>query len=181
MPVQEPGVRRARPLPYQPDAFGTAVGGEVRLSLLNSGSESAHLALYPQAGEFAFPVHFDVRSAEDFAVPFGDSYRFTVIGPNGFRREFAGTRGESVSVSSSVHGHSRVLTVTLANSGPSDATFSISGDGRDFRVVVRPGKRRPVPWLTEFRHGWYDLAVTCGAVHRRLAGHVENGRESISG
>ncbi|GAA1297792.1 phosphocholine-specific phospholipase C [Saccharothrix xinjiangensis] len=181
MPGQEPGVRPARALPYQPDAFGVVSGGEVRLTMVNSGAESAHLALYPYAGEFEFPAHFDVRSSEDFAVPFGDSYRFTLIGPNGFRREFAGTRGESVSASSSVHGHSRVLSVTLANSGTSDATFSITGDGRDFKVAVRPGRRRLVPWLTEFRHGWYDLVVTCGAFHRRLAGHVENGRESISG
>lgn len=67
-------------------------------------------------------MHFDVRSATDFAVPFGASYRFTLIGPNGFRREFAGTRGESVSVESSVHGHSRVPTVTPANSGTAGTT-----------------------------------------------------------
>ncbi|WP_158852319.1 phosphocholine-specific phospholipase C [Saccharothrix deserti] len=181
MPEQEPGVRPARPLPYQPDASGSVVGGEVRLALRNSGDESVHLALYPYAGEFEFPVHFDVRSSVDFAVPFAERYRFTVVGPNGFRREFGGVRGESVAVESSVHGHSGVLSVTLANSGTSDVTFSVVGDGRDFKVTVRPGKRRLVPWLTAFRHGWYDLTVSSEGFHRRLAGHVENGRASISG
>ncbi|ONI90230.1 hypothetical protein ALI22I_12975 [Saccharothrix sp. ALI-22-I] len=181
MPEQEPGVRPARPLPYQPDACGVVVGGEVRLALRNSGDESVHLALYPYAGEFEFPVHFDVRSSVDVAVPFGERYRFTVVGPNGFRREFGGVRDESVAVESAVHGHSRVLSVTLANSGTSDVTFSVVGDGRDFKVTVRPGKRRLLPWLTAFRHGWYDLAVSCDGFHRRLAGHVENGRESVSG
>ncbi|MFD0206602.1 MULTISPECIES: phospholipase domain-containing protein [Saccharothrix] len=81
-----------------------------------------------------------------------------------------------------MHGHSRVLSVTLANSGAEDVTFAVVGDGRDFKVAVRPGKRRLVPWLTAFRHGWYDLTITAdGGFHRRLAGHVENGRESVSG
>ncbi|MBB5804460.1 hypothetical protein F4560_004228 [Saccharothrix ecbatanensis] len=172
-----PGWRPARPLPYQPDASGVVVGGEVRLGLRNSGDESVHLALCPDAGD---AVHFDVRSSVEFAVPFEREYRFAVVGPNGFRREFAGVRGESAVVESSVHGHSRVLSVTLGNSGPSDVTFSVVGDGRDFKVTVRPGKRRLVPWLTEFRHGWYDLTVSAGAFRRRLAGHVENGRESVA-
>ncbi|WP_447003159.1 phospholipase domain-containing protein [Saccharothrix isguenensis] len=172
-----PGRRPARPLPYQPDASGAVLGGEVRLGLRNSGDESVHLVLYPQVGE---AVHFDVRSSAEFVVPFEGEYRFAVVGPNGFRREFAGARGESAAVESSVHGHSRVLSVTLANSGPSDVTFSVVGDGRDFKVAVRPGKRRLVPWLTGFRHGWYDLTVSAGTFHRRLAGHVENGREGVA-
>ncbi|WP_051772709.1 phospholipase domain-containing protein [Saccharothrix sp. NRRL B-16314] len=172
-----PGWRPARPLPYQPDASGAVVGGEVRLGLRNSGDESVRLALHPHAGD---AVHLDVRSSVEFAVPFEHEYRFAVVGPNGFRREFAGTRGEHAAVESSVHGHSRVLSMTLANAGPADVTFSLVGDGRDFKVTVRPGKRRLVPWLTAFRHGWYDLTVSSGAFRRRLAGHVENGRESVA-
>ncbi|MEU4767173.1 alkaline phosphatase family protein [Actinosynnema sp. NPDC023794] len=176
---QEPGARPARPLPYQPDASGAAVGGEVRLELRNSGHESVHLALYPHAGEFEGPAHFDVRSSVDVVVPFEDRYRFTVVGPNGFRREFAGVRGESAAVESSAH--SRMVSITLANSGTSDVTFAVVGDGRDFTVPVRPGRRRLVPWLTAFRHGWYDVTITSdGGFHRRLAGHLENGRESVS-
>ena len=105
-------MRPARPLPYQPDASGVVVGGEVRLALRNSGDESVHLALFPHAGEFEAPAHFDVRSSVDVTVPFDGRYRFTVVGPNGFRREFAGARGESVAVESSTHGHSRVLSMT---------------------------------------------------------------------
>ncbi|MEV1120592.1 alkaline phosphatase family protein [Actinosynnema sp. NPDC049800] len=176
---QEPGVRPARPLPYQPDVSGAAVGGEVRLELRNSGDESVHLALHPHAGEFEGPVHFDVRSSVDVVVPFEGRYRFTVVGPNGFRREFAGARGESVALATSAH--SRMVSITLANFGPSDVTFAVVGDGRDFKVAVRPGRRRLVPWLTAFRHGWYDVTITSdGGFRRRLAGHLENGRESVS-
>jgi hypothetical protein len=38
-------------------------------------------------------------------------------------------------------------------------------------------------WSTERTHGWYDLAVTSGAkadLQQRYAGHLENGRDSIS-
>ncbi|MFI9816709.1 phosphocholine-specific phospholipase C [Saccharothrix variisporea] len=181
MPTQEPGTRPARPLPYQPEVTGRVVDGSVRLSLRNSGQSSAHLALYPYRGEFEHPVHFDVSTPQDFTVPFTSAYRFTVLGPNGFRREFAGEAGERVAVESSVNGHSRVLTITLANTGDHDETFEVTGDGRNFKVTVRPGKRRTLPWLTAFHHGWYDLTIHNGPFHRRLAGHVENGRESISG
>ncbi|MEU7525443.1 phosphocholine-specific phospholipase C [Saccharothrix sp. NPDC042600] len=181
MPVQEPGTRPARPLPYQPDVSGRVVDGAVRLSLRNTGKSSVNLALYPYRGEFGYPVHFDVAGSTEFTVPFTGEYSFTVLGPNGFRREFAGVAGESVGVESSVNGHSRVLTVTLANAGDREAVFEVRGDGRDFRVAVRPGKHRTVPWLTAFRHGWYDLTIRTATFHRRLSGHVENGRESLSG
>lgn len=180
MPVQEPGTRPSRPLPYQPDAFGRVVDGAVRLVLRNTGASSAHLALYPYGGEFEYPVHFDVSGTTEFSVPFTSQYRFTVLGPNGFRREFGGVSDEAVAVESSVNGHSRVLTVTLSNTGDEDAVFEVTGDGREFRVAVRPGKRRVLPWLTAFRHGWYDLTIRTDTFHRRLSGHAENGRESLS-
>lgn len=50
---------------------------------------------------------------------------------------------------------------------------------------LAPGERETVcfePLRTS--HGWYDLAASVGgdsAYLRRFAGHVENGRPSISG
>jgi phospholipase C len=183
MPVQEPGTRRARALPYQPDAFARVTGSEVRLSMSNQGKESTHLALFPYVGGPAAPVHFDVASQATHTIAVtGPVYRFTLLGPNGFRREFAGDLG-GVQVESSVHGSTRVLTLALVNEGTKPVTFVVSGDGRAPRYTVRPGKRRVVPWLTALRHGWYDVSVKVegGTFFRRLAGHIENGRESVSG
>ncbi|WP_433545540.1 phosphocholine-specific phospholipase C [Streptomyces sp. CA-294286] len=196
MPVQEPGRRRARALPYQPDVDGRLSGGKaVRLSARNSGRASVHFALYPYAGEFAVPQHLDVRDEETWTVPLaGDAYRFTVTGPNGFRREFAGAATGTAELTSRIEARDRDLHLTLTNRGRRPVTFTVQplayADEEDLdvrhprRVTVRPGRSRRVVHSAADAHGWYDLAVTVDAepgFRRRLMGHIENGRASVSG
>ncbi|MEU9759554.1 phosphocholine-specific phospholipase C [Streptomyces sp. NPDC047987] len=197
MPVQEPGVRPARPLPYQPDAQARLVGGEVRVALGNTGRSCAHFTLYPYAGEFTVPQHRDVKGTAQWAVPVkGAAYRFTVTGPNGFRREFAGP-AEGVSagaeVASRIDAHERDLHLVLRNNGRTTLTFTVRPlgyvDEADLRgwtrtVKVKPGRSRTVVHSAADAHGWYDLEVTVdgeGGFRRRLMGHIENGRASVSG
>ncbi|MFJ4878623.1 phosphocholine-specific phospholipase C [Streptomyces sp. NPDC088745] len=199
MPKQEPGVRRARPLPYQPDAYGrvAAGGANFRLTVGNEGRSSAHFALYPYAGEFAVPQHLDVaaRGRAEWTVPLaGDAYRFTVTGPNGFRREFEGTRAGTADVSSRIEARDRDLHLTLTNRGRRAVTFLVQplayadeddlDERRPRRVVVKPGRSRSIVHSADDAHGWYDLAVTVqgeAGFRRRLMGHIENGRASVSG
>jgi phospholipase C len=194
MPEQEPGTRRARPLPYQPDVYGRLGGPGLRLSLTNTGRSSAPLALYPYAGEFPVPQHRDVKGTASWDVPVaGGEYRFTVTGPNGFRREFAGTAAAGAEVLSRLDPRDRDVHLTLVNRGPKPLTFTVHAvgyaDGADLddwtrEIVVKPGGRRSVVHSAADAHGWYDLAVGVAedtAFHRRLMGHIENGRESVSG
>ncbi|MGW1021532.1 phosphocholine-specific phospholipase C [Streptomyces niveus] len=198
MPVQEPGTRPARPLPYQPDAYGSLVAGRagaraLRLELRNTGRSSAHFALYPYAGEFDVPQHRDVRGTSQWTVPLtGDAYRFTITGPNGFRREFAGpVAGRGAEVSSSVDHHDRDLHLTLRNEGDLPVTFTVrslgyadEADLRDWKreFKVKPGRSRHVVHSAADAHGWYDIEVTAGrGFRRRLMGHIENGKPSVSG
>ncbi|MET8676687.1 phosphocholine-specific phospholipase C [Streptomyces sp. NPDC004647] len=218
MPVQEPGTRRARPLPYQVDASARVEGRTVRLSLVNEGRSSAHLALYPYAAEFPVPQHRDVRGGASWDVPVaGTAYRFTVTGPNGFRREFAGTAeggagagnaagagaesgaesgvgAESgAEVTSRIDARDRDVHLTLANRGTRAITFTVRPTGyvdqadlEDWtrEIVVKPGRRRTIVHSAADAHGWYDLSVAVAeddTFHRRLMGHIENGRESVSG
>ncbi|WP_240137242.1 phosphocholine-specific phospholipase C [Streptomyces sp. MUM 178J] len=208
MPVQEPGVRPARPLPYQPDADGRldrdgdrdgGHGREGRGSVLtvvlsNAGRSTVPFALYPYAGEFAVPQHKQVRRRAQWRVPLtGDSYRFTVIGPNGFRREFAGSVHSPAEVSSRVDHHDRDLHVTLRNEGRTPITFTVrplgyvdDADLDDWtrRITVKPGRSRSIVHSAADAHGWYDVEVTVEGgepFRRRLMGHIENGRPSVSG
>ncbi|MFI6864709.1 phosphocholine-specific phospholipase C [Streptomyces sp. NPDC050421] len=196
MPVQEPGARPARALPYQPDAQAKVVDGAVRVTLSNTGSSSAHFALYPYAGEFPVPQHRDVKGTTQWTVPVtGAVYRFTVTGPNGFRREFAGSAkdGAPAEVASRVDAGERDLHLTLRNTGRTTFTFNVRPRGyvdeADLRgwtrtVKVKPGRSRTVVHSAADAHGWYDLDVTVegdDAFRRRLMGHIENGRASISG
>ncbi|MBD0710591.1 MULTISPECIES: phosphocholine-specific phospholipase C [unclassified Streptomyces] len=195
MPVQEPGVRPARPLPYQPDASATVGPGAVRVRLANTGKASAHFALYPYAGEFAAPQHRDVRGTSEWTVPVpGDRYRFTVTGPNGFRREFEGPAAPTApgaEVTSRIDHHDRDLHLTLRNTGRSAVTYTVRPlgyvdpeDRHDWArtVTVKPGKSRTVVHSAADAHGWYDIEVTApDGFRRRLMGHIENGHASVSG
>ncbi|MEV6393202.1 phosphocholine-specific phospholipase C [Streptomyces sp. NPDC051907] len=196
MPVQEEGVRPARPLPYQPDAHGKVVDGVFRLALSNSGKASAHFALYPYAGEFPVPQHKDVRGRAQWSVPLTkDAYRFTVTGPNGFRREFAGRVTGGAQLSSSIDHHDRDLHLILRNDGDEAIVFTVrplgyvdEADLGDWTrtITVKPGRSRTVVHSAADAHGWYDVEVSAegdagAGFRRRLMGHIENGRASVSG
>ncbi|NWF25186.1 phospholipase C, phosphocholine-specific [Streptomyces sp. PKU-EA00015] len=194
MPVQEPGTRPARPLPYQPDAHGTTDGRTVTVALRNTGRASAHFALYPYAGEFDVPQHADVKGEAQWSVPLtGDHYRFTVTGPNGFRREFAGRARGAAEVTSHIDHHDRDVHLTLRNRGSEPVTFTVRPlgyvDEADLRtwtrsVTVKAGRSRTVVHSAADAHGWYDIEVTADGDEgfcRRLMGHIENGRASVSG
>ncbi|MGA5099126.1 phosphocholine-specific phospholipase C [Streptomyces lavendulocolor] len=192
MPVQEPGTRPARPLPYQPDAHARLRDGAVAVTLSNTGTAHVPLALYPYAGEFAAPQHLDVRGSAQWTVSLaGDAYRFTITGPNGFRREFAGRATGAAQVTSRIDPHERDLHLTLAATGSGPVTFTVRPlgyvDEADLagwtrRVTVKPGRSRTVVHSAADAHGWYDVEVTGpDGFRRRLMGHIENGRPSVSG
>ncbi|MFE5239392.1 MULTISPECIES: phosphocholine-specific phospholipase C [unclassified Streptomyces] len=194
MPVQEPGSRPARPLPYQPDAQARRVEGELRVALSNTGRSSAHFALYPYANEFPAPQHRDVRRTGQWTVPLtGEGYRFTVTGPNGFRREFEGAADGAAELASRIDAHERDLHLTLRNNGRRTLTYTVrplgyvdEDDLRDWsrRVKVKPGRSRTLVHSAADAHGWYDLQVTAdgeSSFRRRLMGHIENGRASVTG
>jgi phospholipase C len=127
MPVQEPGTRPARPLPFQPNAnlSGiTSANGAVtaRLALSNNAptvARASHFAVYDNTlattpSVAAYPVGFpgqytvtgsttDASAATNvpFAAGAGPAYDITVTGPNRFLRRFKGnasTAGAKVTV-----------------------------------------------------------------------------------
>jgi phospholipase C len=192
----DPERRLARPLPYQPDAHGALgpKGDVVALSMSNAGASSAHLTLYAY-GAFQNPQHFDVLGTSDkpFEVPLKDgTYDFYLTGPNGFRREFAGTAAGAAAGAD--------LTTAIASAPKRSLTLTVTTSGsKPLNVTVKPrhySKAQPksgtasagnplvLPWDTEDAEGWYDLEVTIAeddSFRRRLMGHIENRKPSISG
>jgi len=119
VPVQEPGTKRARPLPYQPnanlDGFTAGSGGAVQanLSFSNNGphvSKASHFSVYNNAapdlnlGDYpgTFPGQYTVDpspriwnkttpgSAEIGAGHGDGTYDLAIVGPNRFLRHFTG-------------------------------------------------------------------------------------------
>lgn len=119
------------------------------------------------------------------------TYALVLTGPNGFRREFRGGTDDPIELTSVVDAATRTIEITVVNGGESPVDVTISplaygGAPRTLRLAARGSAR--VPWGTET--GWYDLLVTVAgetgdtgdtAFARRLMGHIENGKSSITG
>lgn len=211
VPAQEEGRRPARPLPYRPEAWADhdADAAEVAVAASNAGGSSVHLILFAYAGELDEPQHRDVGPGADagaWTVPVpGDAYDLLLVGPNGFRREFAGgaspdAAGSAARVEARTESKGRRVVVTLANRGEEELVYTVSPDAhggngghgehgerkgkKEKTVRVSPGGQHRETWPAAPTQGWYDLTVTVegdDGFRRRFAGHIENGRESVTG
>ena len=196
----------------------TTAGGEVSadLALSNGGghvTKASHFSVYdntltasPSLAGFpdGFPGQYTVApsrrigaaTAASGRVSESGRYDITVIGPNRFLRRFAGdvaTAGATAQVTADYYteggGPRPALTLTLANAGTSDVTFTVTPDrypadpAASYRV--RAGGRaacRLDPLATA--GGWYDLTVTIDVDDRwsqRFTGHLETGEPSVTG
>ncbi|MGW8379567.1 phospholipase C, phosphocholine-specific [Streptomyces sp. ODS28] len=196
LPQQEKGTRPARALPYQPDADGglDAKAGTFRLALRNDGTESVHFALYPYTEEYEAPQHHDVAagSGAEVRVPVKDgAYDFALTGPNGFRREFKGSAdgpAAAAGVSTRVDAGRREIHLTVRNTGRAELALVLRplayGDAKPRTLRISAGASRTVAHPAADAHGWYDLELTAegdDSFRRRLMGHIEDGKESVSG
>ncbi|MEU7878193.1 phosphocholine-specific phospholipase C [Microbispora bryophytorum] len=190
MPVQEPGVKPARALPYQPDAEAVVRGRSVEIAMRNSGAASAHFILYGHLGEVAKPMHFDVLGTAEEVVYFPcPSYDLVLVGPNGFRREFRGGTADPVEVTGTIDAAARAVVIAVTNPGtdpgavPVEVSVTPLAYGGAARTVrIAPGDTARVDWHAPT--GWYDLMIGVAGhdgFGRRLMGHIENGRPSITG
>ena len=209
MPVQEAGTKRARPLPYQPNAnLGAISSGQAGLSFSNSGphvSRASHFSVYDNraaggdltAYPAATPGQYTVAAggSASASAPVSGRYDLTVVGPNRFLRHFTGdtTRtGATAQVTASYqHGPGRdpVLALELANGGSHVVTFTVTPNhyarhgGRSYRVAAH-GHASYLADPLATSDGWYDVTVTVSgdsSWSRRYVGHLENGQPSTTG
>ena len=131
-----------------------------------------------------FTVEAGRRLRTTIAVSPSVGYDIAVHGPNGCYRHVAGGAPDAPRVSAAPTGSSENLTLILNNGGPAvdvtitdnrsnarPTTFHLSHGGHVLHVVGGD------------TGGWYDVTITSSGDHRfvrRLAGHVESGRPSIS-
>ncbi|HET6330432.1 MAG TPA: phospholipase C, phosphocholine-specific [Holophagaceae bacterium] len=199
LPVQEAGTKPARALPYQPNAISYAdcVNGLLRVSMHNTGTASAHFAIYPNQYRTDGPWQYDVAGGSSHDDTFnvvtygGGFYDLTCYGPNSFLRQFAGNFNVScgqVEVSSSIDPTAGTLTLSLSNASSSAVTFTVKAnayrtDGPWFYTVPAGGTVSNTWNAAASGQGWYDLSVTESGdttFLRRLVGHIENGSPSVT-
>jgi phospholipase C len=176
-------VRPARPLPYTLLVDGHVAGSSATIDFRNSGGAAAVFQVRSTAHD---PRVYTVERGKNVSDTwtYGSGYDLSVYGPNGFFRHFKGGQqaildvraryeeGEEVSLTVRNRGTERV-SVTLTNRYGSPTTT----------LSLKPGDAKTQRWSLERTHGWYDVVVTVDkdpGFEYRYAGHVENGRGSIS-
>ena len=178
MPRQEPGVRLARPLPYDLSADGVVSGGLLTITFASHGPAGAAFHVTTSSGPRAYTVGAGASIQASLPLSAGQDVR--VHGPNGFYRAFAAD-GPAV-VATAAHGE---LFLAIHNSSHALAQLTLASayDREQSKVTVPPGATVTVPAPTAFGTGWYDVSVTSASDSgylRRLAGHVETGKPSVS-
>jgi phospholipase C len=191
LPVQEPGLRPARPLPYALTADARVSGNGLTIDFASHGTAGAVFHVTSQtdaSGPWDYTVSAGARLEGAWAVASGSGYEFTVTGPNGFLRQAKGIAAEGLEVRAHAAADgSGALLVSLLNHGSAAVRATISdayGNDCGHRgLTLGAGAEAHLTIRTERAHGWYDLRIgleSDPAYLRRLAGHVETGRPSSS-
>ncbi|WP_250467762.1 phosphocholine-specific phospholipase C [Caballeronia sp. GAFFF2] len=202
LPVQEPGVRPSRALPYElfvrskPDASK----GAVSFDFINTGDAGAVFLLYRNASTavpHTYTVEAHKRLSDRIDANADGSFDFVVHGPNGFLRRVAGKAkaqhggwwshdDAAPEVAEGYDVANGNLQLRLENKGSGACTFSIVNAYDAAKTItkrVRGGDTAQLYLDLRSAHGWYDIEVkvdTDSAFLRRFAGHVETGKDSLS-
>ena len=192
-PAQEPGLRLARPLPYDLAVDASVSKGTVSLEFDNRGSAGAAfhvVSVSDTDGPWDYTVSAGRRLSGAWTVASGAAYDYEVYGPNGFLRAVKGSAavaGLEVAVRHAVRGGEGELLLNFVNRGSTAVEVAFAdgygNQGGRCAFRLRPGASLEESVDTARARGWYDVSVTIDgdpAYLRRFAGHVETGRASVS-
>ena len=190
VPTQEPGVRPARALPYQPHAYGSADAGSKTFSITleNFGTQTTAFHVRSQKGDAprAYTVGSELSVSDAWPVAADGSYLLDVHGPNGFFRRFQGSAaGANIQVGAVPDPATTAIIATFTNRSAGAVDLSVHNvlAGEKLGQTLEAGETvtRRFPLAQVF--GWYDLVLTVqgdDGFRQVFAGHVENGAESIT-
>jgi phospholipase C len=195
LPAQEPGIRRARALPYELHATGTAQAAahSFRIDFRNTGKAGACFQVRAGSssdGPWTYTVEPDKSLSNSWDLSSSQGrYDLSVFGPNGFLRQFRGTVAPNAPADLEIRvdyeADDDTLVLRVTNHGHASSRVRIANAYTDDSVieVVHRGKALEWRWSLKAAFGWYDLSVTTDSdanFLRRAAGHLENGRPSFS-
>ncbi len=192
VPVQEAGIRPARPLPYRL-AVTSVIRGTTVLTFDNHGAAGACFHVVANRSDPPGPWFFTVEAGKTLSgtLPGPDEneglYDLTIFGPNGFFRHLRGSGPAWLEAENRYEEKTGQMILTLRNDGPISIDVQVLanayGPQESRRYKLPPGGRQEdCRQLTASGH-WYDLSViTCNDAQylRRFAGHVETGAVSIT-
>jgi phospholipase C len=196
LPKQESGVRPARALPYSLHAHGLidASGAAFQIEFVNTGRATG--VFHVRSGSDAhIPRSYTVEPNKSLsgswnlgAIGVADC-NLTVHGPNGFLRAFKGSvaalRRAQLDVRTDYDEKNADLTLVIRNLSTQPATVFVFDNykGKSIELPVQAGATVFDRRSLSRESGWYGLVIAVEAepsIGYHLAGHVENGKPSIS-
>ncbi|MDC7694715.1 phospholipase C, phosphocholine-specific [Asticcacaulis sp. DXS10W] len=173
-PVQEQGLRPRRATPYE---LQCGLNRDGELVMLNNGTDkrSAVFHLYDLNARDAIPYRYTVSNRQTHRLPAG-AVKLWVNGPNGFHRRF-----EGATILFGCERGPQGFEVSNASDKPLSLMWRDEAYGQAAQnLSLAPGERQPLRFDVAASHGWYDFSLTAEGYRLRLAGHVEDGKPSLS-
>jgi phospholipase C len=210
IPLQEPGLRFARALPYELSVDGDADldHAKFEIKFTNTGDTGAWFQVRSgvgSAGPWSYTVEPNKSLSDSWDLASaGGLYDLSVHGPNGFLRSYKGGNAALTSANLDVDArydtdgcdreHRRNfgrdndetgIALTIGNRGRAAVTVSILDvyANETSKHHLKPGQDVQKSWSLRDSFGWYDFVISVdsdAAFEQRLAGHVENGDDSMS-
>jgi len=140
-------------------------------------------------GPRTYTVEAGKSLSDTWSVDAQGRYDLSVYGPNGFMRAFKGAVSQpakaNLDVDCSYDRDDRDIILRITNLERVTCRVTVTNiyDHGAATHVLRPGQSFRERWSLGSSFGWYDLSVEVDTDEnflRRLAGHVENGRDSMS-
>jgi phospholipase C len=193
VPVQEPGTRPARAVPYEPNSYAVVdSNGSVEI-FFQSASQATVVFQVRSGNTQTAPRTYTVGGGKTVSDTWTTSatagaYDLSVYGPNGFLRSYKGSASgggkANFEVKSTFDPALNLVLLTFRNLGETcklnvEDTYS----GKSYSAHFVHGQTVTQPWLPTETFGWYDFIVTVdidSSFEQRLSGHIETGRDSMT-
>ncbi|WP_263409968.1 phosphocholine-specific phospholipase C [Terriglobus tenax] len=189
MPVQEKGSRPARALPYEFWVDCHVEPEKVWVELSNHGHAGAAFYIYDRLAAATAPRRYTVSAGDtlrDFwAAKPGDAYHLAVYGPNGYMAELAGKSGTDTPEVALRKGSGQKTLQLAAKNALAEARVLHAADAytgwkSEFWSVAAKSEQK-LDIALETSSGWFDVTVRAeDGFLRRFAGHLEDGKPSVS-
>jgi phospholipase C len=189
---QEPGLRPARPVPYELHVTGDVDLREkaVKIDFANTGKAAAVFQVRSglPGGPWTFTVGAGASGSETWPAR-GQGYDLSVHGPNGFFRSFTGSATGRSPANLSVKAHYEptrpAIRIVIENHGGALSRVRLANEYTDDELFqsLRPGQTMDRWFALEESFGWYDFTIQVESdpsFERRVAGHVERPSDSVS-
>jgi phospholipase C len=195
LPVQEPGVRPARALPYELHvrARTDRTDRAVNIYFGNTGKVAAVYQVYSadgQSGPWTYTVAPDTELSDSWNLGSNGEtdYHLSVFGPNAFLRVFKGSiaKGKANLGSSITYDiDSNGVLLGIRNHTETASTVSVFDLYTHKRVEFKLEADGELSefWSLDRSYGWYDFRITTRSdpsFQHLLAGHLETGRHSMT-